>query len=116
MPSSPNPFADDNAYDPPLAESVEPGAGANDAALGWLVPIGQSVFAVVAGYLGLLSLGCCPLGPFAILFGVLAIVDIKKHPDRHGLPRAIVGILLGLVSSAGLVFLLIGLAMDAVEG
>ena len=61
-----------------------------------LLPVGRSVWAVIAGYLGLLSL--IPVfAPFALLFGIVAVVDIQRHPERHGLGRAIFGILMGLV-------------------
>jgi hypothetical protein len=60
-----------------------------------LLPVGRSVWAILAGYAGLLSPLVLP-APFAILFGVLAIVDIKKHPDRHGMGRAIFGIVMGV--------------------
>ena len=71
-----------------------------------LIPIGRSMHSIIAGYLGLLSLGCCPLGPFAILFGILAIVDIKKNPKKGGIVRAIVGIVLGAIGTLGLVAIL----------
>jgi len=75
-----------------------------------LIPVGRSLYAIAAGYLGLLSLAFCFLGPFAILCGILAIVDIRKNPKKGGMPRAIVGITLGAIGTIGLVFAILMLA------
>jgi len=99
-----NPFAETNAYDAPRTDSVNPELASPDPVLPWLIPVGQSVYAVIAGYAGLLSLGCCPLGPIAVLFGILAIADLRRHPEKHGMLRAIVGIVLG---SIGFIFLIV---------
>ena len=65
-----------------------------DPALRLILPVGRSIFAVIAGYLGLFSvLGV--FAPFALLCGVLAIVEMRRHPDRHGMGRAIFGIVMG---------------------
>lgn len=104
-----NPFADTNAYSSPQTDSINPELSTPDPILPWLIPVGQSLYAVIAGYTGLLSVGCCPLGPLAILFGILAIFDIRKHPEKHGRVRAILGIILGVVGSLGLIFMIIGL-------
>jgi hypothetical protein len=84
----------------------EPSIG-DDAGMRLLLPVGRSVWAIVAGYLGLFSLCCLP-APFAILFGVIAIVDIKKNPEKHGMGRAIFGIVMGTI-----VFLLGAIGMIA---
>ncbi len=61
-----------------------------------LLPVGRSGYAIAAGYLGLFSvLGI--FAPLAIIFGILAIVDIKKHPEKHGMGRAIFGIIMGVI-------------------
>jgi hypothetical protein len=83
-----------------------------DPALGFIIPVGQSVWAVIAGYLGLLSLGICFLGPLAVLCGAVGIIDINKHPGRGGMFRCVVGIVLGLIGSIGLVILIVSLSMD----
>ena len=99
-----NPFAETNAYDAPRTDSVNYELNQPDPVLPWLIPVGQSVYAVIAGYAGLLSLGCCPLGPIAVLFGILAIADLRRNPEKHGMLRAIVGIVLG---SIGFIFLIV---------
>ncbi len=84
----------------------------SDTALGFVVPVGVSGWALAAGYLGLI--GCIPiLGvPFAllgILFGVIAIVHRRtdgSYGAITGNVRAVIGIalgLLGLLASAALV-------------
>ena len=65
--------------------------------LALVVPIGRSGWAIAAGYFGLLSLVFF-MAPFAILFGVLAIRDIKKNPAKLGLVRAWFGIIAGTIS------------------
>lgn len=66
----------------------------DDAALRLIVPIGRSGWSIAAGYLGLLSL-IFPLGVFAFVFGIIAIRDLRKHPDKHGAGRAWFGIVAG---------------------
>ena len=68
-----------------------------DPAVKMLLPIGRSGYAIAAGYLGIFSL--IPLfAPFAILFGFLAINDIKKNPEKSGMGRAYFGIGMGIFS------------------
>ena len=67
-----------------------------NAAIRMLIPIGRSGWAIAAGYAGLFSLLLFP-APLAILFGILAIRDIKKHPQKHGMGRAIFGLVAGIV-------------------
>ena len=69
-------------------------AMAQSAGIRMLIPVGRSGWAIAAGYMGLLSIMLVP-APLAIIFGILAIRDIKLHPDRHGMGRAIFGIVMG---------------------
>jgi Domain of unknown function (DUF4190) len=60
-----------------------------------ILPVGLSIWAIVAGYAGLLSL--IPLfPPIAIFCGLMALRDIKQHPQLHGKGRAIFGIVMGV--------------------
>ena len=104
-----NPFSDQQPYAAPQQQSVQGANMEDDLALRMLIPIGRSVHAIIAGYLGLLSLGCCALGPFAIVFGVLAVMDIRKNPKKGGIVRAIVGIVLGGLGTLGLVAFIIAM-------
>jgi hypothetical protein len=69
---------------------------AENACVRMLIPIGRSGWAIAAGYFGLLSL--IPfVGVLAILFGILALRDIKAHPEKHGAGRAWFGIIAGVL-------------------
>ena len=70
-----------------------------DGAVRWLLPVGRSPYAIAAGYLGLLSLA--PLfGYAAILFALLGIRDLRRHPDKSGWGRVIFALVLGVPMSA----------------
>lgn len=60
----------------------------DDAGMRMIIPVGRSPLAIIAGYLGLFSLVLIP-APFALVFGILAVNDIKKNPKKHGMGRAI---------------------------
>ncbi|WP_066583453.1 DUF2510 domain-containing protein [Cellulomonas timonensis] len=72
----------------------------------WIVPVGRSWQSVTAGYLGLLSLGIWMLGPFAIGLGAWAMA--RARHGGHGRGRAIVGIVCGVLGTAGMVAFLSG--------
>ncbi len=69
---------------------------------------GWSLWAIAAGYVGLFSVLLIP-APLALLLGVVAIVDIKRHPKKHGMGRAIFAVVMGVLFT---VLLLIVLAMN----
>ncbi len=79
----------------------------DDAGMRLLLPVGRSPLAIVAGYLGLVSVIFIP-APFALVIGILAIIDIKKNPHKHGMGRAIFGTVMGLIFT-----LLIGIGIVA---
>ena len=66
----------------------------DDAGMRLLLPVGRSPLAIIAGYLGLISPLVIP-APFALLLGILAVLDIRRHPEKHGMGRAIFGIVMG---------------------
>jgi hypothetical protein len=72
-----------------------------NATMRMLLPVGRSGYAIAAGYLGLFSLLLVP-APLAVLFGILAIKDIKKNPEKHGMGRAVFGIVIGTVATIAL--------------
>jgi hypothetical protein len=45
------------------------------------------------------------------LFGILAIRDIKKHPKKHGMGRAIFGLVSGIIFTVPLIFIIIALCV-----
>lgn len=74
----------------------------SDAIMRFLLPVGRSGYAIAAGYLGLFSI-LIVFAPFALLFGVLAVIDIKKNKEKHGMGRAIFGIVMGIIFSIPLI-------------
>jgi len=74
-----------------------------DPLLRMVLPLGRSGLAVAAGYLGLFSVLLVP-APLALLFGILAVLDIKKHKDKLGMGRAVFAIVMGAVFTLVLVF------------
>jgi hypothetical protein len=79
---------------------------AGDPAMRMLLPIGRSFWAIASGYLGLLSI-LLIFAPFALITGILAILDIKKNPEKIGMGRAIFGIVMGALFSMILLFALL---------
>ena len=79
----------------------------DDAGMRLLLPVGRSPLAIIAGYLGLISVLIVP-APFALLLGILAVLDMRRHPEKHGMGRAIFGIVMG---GLGTVLLVFGLAV-----
>jgi hypothetical protein len=70
-----------------------------------LIPIGRSGWAIAAGYAGLLS-PICFVGPIALVLAVVAIRDLKRHPEKHGMGRAVFGLVMGILGTLGLGFML----------
>ncbi len=86
----------------------------DDAAMRMLLPVGRSIWAIIAGYLGLLSVILLP-APLAVIMGIVAIIDIRKHPEKHGMGRAIFGIVMGAIFSVVFVIVLIGMLNDGMH-
>jgi hypothetical protein len=76
------------------------------AATRMVLPVGRSGYAIAAGYLGLFSV-LLIFAPFALIFGILAVRDIKKNKDKHGMGRAIFGIIMGSIFSIALVVIIV---------
>jgi hypothetical protein len=77
----------------------------DDPTMRVLLPVGRSLWAIAAGYLGLFSLVVLP-APLALIIGIIAVVDIRKHPDRHGMGRAVFGIVMGTLGTIALLVIL----------
>ena len=71
-----------------------------------LLPVGRSGWAIAAGYLALFSVLLVP-APFALLTGILAIRDIRRNPKKHGMGRAVFGIVMGSLGTILLVALFV---------
>ena len=90
------------AFATPASKVFRRHAGDDSAAMRAILPVGRSGWAIAAGYLALFSVLLLP-APFALVTGILAIRDIRRHPEMHGMGRAIFGVVMG---SAGVLVLL----------
>jgi len=90
----------------PAIEAPTPSSVAADPVARWVLPVGRSGLAIAAGYLGLFSIILLP-APVALLLGVLALRDLRRHPDRLGRGRAWFGVIMGAAFTALLVAMLI---------
>ncbi len=96
---------------PVMAGLARPNLG-DDAAMRLILPVGRSLWAIAAGYFGLFSLICFP-APIAMALGIVAIRDIKKHPEKHGMGRAIFGLVMGILGTLVLIPTVIALIAGA---
>jgi hypothetical protein len=78
----------------------------DDPLLRWVLPVGRSGWAIAAGYLALFSVLLLP-APFALATGVIAIVIIKRNPSKHGMGRAVFGVVMGALGTGALCALLL---------
>lgn len=82
----------------------------DSAGMRMLLPVGRSGLAIAAGYLGLFSVLILP-APLAIILGILAIRDIRASrltpKPKHGMGRAVFGIIMGAVGALILFLILI---------
>lgn len=77
----------------------------DDPGMRMLLPVGRSGLAIAAGYVGLFSVLFLP-APVALILGVMALVDISKHPAKHGMGRAIFAVVMGGIFSAILLLMI----------
>ncbi|MDA7518031.1 DUF4190 domain-containing protein [Akkermansiaceae bacterium] len=74
-----------------------------DAGMRLLLPVGRSGWAIAAGYLGLFALVIFP-APLALIVSIIAIRDINKStlqgPLKHGMGRALFGLVTGVIGTA----------------
>jgi hypothetical protein len=92
------------------APSIEPkpagGGLGDDALLRMVIPVGRSGWAIAAGYAGLFSL-LFVCAPISLILGIIAIADLRKHPEKHGWGRAIFGLVMGSIFSLVFVAMLL---------
>lgn len=97
---------------PPLPVKPEMG---DDFGTRLLLPMGRSGWAIAAGYLGLFSLIILP-APIALIVSLVAIRDIRKHRNdphpKHGMGRAIFGLIMGVLGTGLIVFFLIKAVLE----
>jgi hypothetical protein len=76
-----------------------------------LMPVGRSGWAIAAGYAGLFGLTVI-LAPIALVLGIVAMVDLKRNPKKHGWGRAVFGTLIGVLGTGLLIALFVMGAWD----
>ena len=96
---------------PALAPTPQAQRLGDDAAMRLLLPVGRSAWAIAAGYLGLFSLIVLP-APIALVVSIIALWDIRRsksspHP-KHGMGRAIFGLIMGALGTLVILFLYFG--------
>lgn len=91
---------------PSDVSSVQPTQATSGSGMQYILPIGRSGWSIAAGYLALFSILLLP-APLALFCGGMALRDIAKHPEKTGKPRAIFGIIMGLIGSGLLATLLL---------
>ncbi|MDQ6614316.1 MAG: hypothetical protein M3083_06135 [Actinomycetota bacterium] len=72
----------------------------------WLLPVGRSGLAIAAGYAGLFALIVLP-APLALVLGLLAALDLHRHPSKHGWGRTVFAIATGLLGTVILIAALV---------
>ncbi len=77
--------------------------GNNSAPMRMVLPVGRSPLAIAAGYLGLVSVLIWP-APLAMITGILAVRDIRRHPEYRGMGRAVFGIVMGMIGTSLIIF------------
>ncbi len=97
---------------PPRSPVVRPPPPAlgEDPLLRMLLPVGRSGLAIAAGYAGLFAV-LLPLAPSALLLGILAVRDLRRHPDKHGMGRAVFGIVMGSLFTLLLLVVVVSVAL-----
>jgi len=77
----------------------------DDAGMRLLIPVGRSGWAIAAGYLGLFSLILIP-APISAIISIVAIRDIRRSRGsakvKHGMGRAIFGLVMGILGTLAL--------------
>jgi hypothetical protein len=90
----------------PSLAGVTPADLGEDAVVRMLIPVGRSPWAIAAGYAGLFAVLFFP-APIALVLALVAIRDIRKHPNKHGMGRAIFGLVMGGIFTLMMLFFLL---------
>ncbi|NNE92089.1 MAG: DUF4339 domain-containing protein [Verrucomicrobiales bacterium] len=104
FPAQPPPVPASHAAQPPKPMG-------DDAGMRMLLPVGRSGWAIAAGYAGLFALLFFP-GPIALILGIIALIDIQKSKKtgkpKHGMGRAIFALIIGGLTTIGLLIMIVG--------
>lgn len=97
-----------SATPPPLQRP--PGELADNLGIRMLIPVGRSIWAIAAGYLGLFSFLILP-APISLVVSIIALRDIRKSREsgkvKHGNGRAFFGLVMGILGTMALVAILV---------
>jgi hypothetical protein len=88
----------DNPFQPPAVSESLAAPPQADALTRMLLPVGRSGWAIAAGYLGLFAVVIIP-APLALICGILALRDFRRHPEKFGRGRAIFGLVMGTLGT-----------------
>lgn len=83
---------------PPIRVRAASGGLDADPAMRFVLPVGTSLWAIAAGYAGLFAILIFP-APIALLLGIMALRDLKRHPEKYGIGRAILGMVTGTLGT-----------------
>ena len=92
-----------NLFIPMPGEDIGQNAG-----IRMLIPVGRSAWAIAAGYLGLFCLCILP-APVAVIISVVAINELRRDKSKHGMGRAVFGLVAGILGCIGGLVILISL-------
>jgi len=92
-----------------LPRSTPQSSYSDDPVLGYIVPINTSIWAIFASYAGLFSI-LVITAPIALILGIIALIDIKRHPEKKGKGRAIFAIVMGVIVIPLFVLMIIGMS------
>ena len=92
-------------YAPPQPPAMKPFIE-DSAGMRLLIPIKVSPLALIAGYLGLFAAILVP-APLALVVGLAAVFQLKRHPEKRGMGRAVFAVFMGTVGTAGLIYTLL---------
>lgn len=63
-----------------------------------VLPVGRSGLSIAAGYLALFAVALVP-APLALIVGIAALVQLKRHPEKLGHGRAWFGVVMGALGT-----------------
>lgn len=98
------PHCQSDLYEPRVARRDS----ADDPAMRMMLPVGRSLWAIAAGYLGLFSFVFFP-APIALIVSIIAIIHLRNNPKLYGMGRAVFGLVMGIVGTIVLGFILVAM-------
>jgi len=102
---SPSPTQNINQTNTPI-NSNQPSTVNSDIP-NWLAPVNRTGMAIAAGYLGMFAFLIIP-APIALIVGILALIGLKKHPEKVGKGRAWFGTIAGIFGTFILLVIIVG--------